>query len=75
MVQIIVDSYNELIWKFEPDYICFKMEQQKQDVILTEIVDYILKTLGHSISEIDIESVKKNAYKNSKGIDEADEEI
>lgn len=66
LIQIIDDSYNELEHKVESDYICFKKNEQLKDEILTEIVDYILKTLGHSISEIDIELAKKKAYENSK---------
>lgn len=53
----------------ESDYICFKMNYSQQDEILEIIVDRILKSLGHSISEIDIELVKQKAYESSKGIE------
>lgn len=53
----------------EPNYICFKMDENKKNEILEIIVDHILKTLGHSISEIDLEMVKQEAYESSKGIE------
>ncbi len=67
LIQIVEDSHDELEHITSDDYICFKMKYSQQDEILTEIVDHILKTLGHSISEIDIERVKKNAWDFSKG--------
>ena len=69
LIQIIEDSYNELPLKVESDYICFKMNYHHQDEILEIIVAHILKSLGHSISEIDIERVKQEAYESSKGIE------
>ena len=69
LIQIVEDSYNELPLKMESDYICFKMNYSQQDEILEIIVDRILKSLGHSISEIDIELVKQKAYESSKGIE------
>ena len=67
LIQIIEDSYDELPFKMEPNYICFKMNYSQQDEILEVIVDHILKSLGHSISEINIELVKQKAYESSKG--------
>lgn len=67
LIQIINDSYNKLENIKSDNYICFKMNQYHRDEILTEIVDHILKTLGHSISEIDLELVKQKAYESSKG--------
>lgn len=69
LIQIVDDSFDELEHKFEPDYICFKMNQNQKDEILVTIVEHILKSLGHSISEIDIEQAKKDAYESSKGIE------
>ena len=69
LIQIIDDSYNELEHITSDDYICFKMNYSQQDEILEVIVDYILNSLGHSISEIDIERVKQEAYESSKGIE------
>lgn len=69
LIQIIEDSYDELPLKMESDYICFKMNYSQQDEILELIVDHILNSLGHSISEIDIERVKQEAYESSKGIE------
>lgn len=69
LIQIVEDSYDELSFKMEPNYICFKMDENKKDEILEIIVDHILKTLGHSISEIDLERVKQEAYESSKGIE------
>lgn len=45
------------------------MDENKKDEILEIILDHILKTLGHSISEIDLERVKQEAYESSKGIE------
>ena len=69
LIQIVEDSYDELPFKMEPNYICFKMDENKKDEILEVIVDHILNSLGHSISEIDIERVKQEAYESSKGIE------
>ena len=69
LIQIVEDSYDEMPFKMEADYICFKMDENKKDEILTEIVDHILKSLGHSISEVDLEEVKQKAYESSKGIE------
>ena len=67
LIQIVDDSYDELEHSISDTYICFKMDQSKQDEMLVHIVDHILKSLGHSISEIDIELVKKNAWEYSRG--------
>ena len=69
LIQIVEDSYDELPFKMEPNYICFKMDENKKDEILEVIVDHILKSLGHSISEVDLEEVKQKAYESSKGIE------
>ena len=69
LIQIVEDSYDELPLKMESDYICFKMNYSQQDEILEIIVEHILKTLGHSISEVDLERVKQEAYESSKGIE------
>ena len=55
LIQIVEDSYNELEHIKSDDYICFKMNEKYKDDILTKIVDHILKTLGHSIAEVDLE--------------------
>ncbi len=67
LIQIIEDSYDILDSQMKPNYICFKMNEKYKDEILIKIVDHILKTLGHSISEINIDVVKKNAWDYSKG--------
>ena len=69
LIQIVEDSYDEMPFKMEADYICFKMDENKKDEILEAIVEHILKSLGHSISEVDLERVKQEAYENSKGIE------
>lgn len=69
LIQIVEDSYDELPFKMELNYICFKMDENKKDEILEVIVEHILKSLGHSISEIDLERVKQEAYESSKGIE------
>lgn len=69
LIQIIEDSYDELEHTTSDNYICFKMNYSQQDEILEIIVEHILKSLGHSISEIDIERVKQEAYESSKGIE------
>lgn len=67
LVQIIEDSYDELPFKMKADYICFKMNYNQQDEILEIIVDHILKSLGHSIAEVDLEDIKKNAWNAARG--------
>lgn len=67
LIQIIEDCYRTLEHCIEDDYICFKMEYSKQGEILIHIVTHILKSIGHSISEIDLELFKKNAWDYSKG--------
>ena len=69
LIQIIEDSYDELEHTTSDNYICFKMNYSQQDEILEIIVEHILKSLGHSISEIDLERVKQEAYESSKGIE------
>ena len=69
LIHIVEDSFNELDFAMEPDYICFKMNNNQRDEILETIVDHILKTIGHSISEVDIEKVKRDAYESCKGIE------
>ena len=66
-IQIIDDSHSEFENIVTPDYICIKIVPYKRDEILTEIMDYILKSIGHSISEVDLETVKDNAWKYSHG--------
>lgn len=75
LIQIVEDSYNELEHIKSDDYIYFKMNEKYKDDILTKIVDHILKTLGHSISEIDLELVKQKAYESSKGTSNQAEDI
>lgn len=67
LIQIIEDRYDELDHCIKDDYICFKMDPNKQNEILYYIVDHILKSLGHSIQEINIELTKTNALECSKG--------
>ena len=66
-IYIKEDSYNEYEEIWDTDYICFHMENTKRDEYCKKIVDHILKTLGHSISELNIELVKKNAIEYSRG--------
>ena len=68
-IQIVEDSYDELEHTTSDNYICFKMDENKKDEIFEVIVDHILKSLGHSISEVDLERVKQKAYESSKGIE------
>lgn len=67
LINIIEDSYNELEHTFSTDYICFKMDYSKQNEILIKIVEYILGTLNHNISELNINIISDMAYKRSKG--------
>lgn len=66
LIQIVEDSYNQLEHTTSDDYICFKMNERYKDDILTKIVDRILKSLGRSISEIDLELAKQKAWDYSK---------
>ena len=67
LIQIVEDSYNKLEHTTSDNYICFKMNYSQQDDILTKIVDHILKSLEHSISEIDLKKAKNNAWDSCKG--------
>lgn len=66
-IQIIDDSYNELNKIKTQDYICLHIDYDNQDKDLILIVEWILESLDHSISEIDLEIVKDNAWKYSHG--------
>ena len=59
-IQIIEDSYRELDFKMEDNYICFRMKQGKRTEILQEVLEHLLKTLGHSILEIDFDKVEED---------------
>ncbi|MBR1591622.1 MAG: zinc-ribbon domain-containing protein [Ruminococcus sp.] len=66
-IEIIDDTYDEYESIFTRDYIRLKIKYGKQDEQLEEILKYILETLGHSIKEIDLNEVKKNAILYSNG--------
>lgn len=67
LIQIMEDSYNQLTEVYDDDLIIVNMQADYRENILINIVDFILKSLGHSISEIDLETVKKNAWEYSHG--------
>lgn len=67
LIQIIDDNYNEYKEKYTENYICTPMlTPSNRDDYLQKIVSYILNSIGHSINEIDIGLVKKNALDYSK---------
>lgn len=66
-IEIIDDTYNELEHIFTPDYICIKTAYSKIDKQLEEILDYILKSLRHSIQEINLYEARQNAIAYSSG--------
>lgn len=60
MITIKEDSYNELKHEMTRDYICFYKDKRRVDEQLNQILAFILKTINHDISEIDIEKVKRD---------------
>ena len=60
------DQYEET---WTPNYICFHMPEtyEKRKQICKKLVDYLLNLFNHSISEINIDLVEKNALEYSKG--------
>ncbi|MBQ3163287.1 MAG: zinc-ribbon domain-containing protein [Lachnospiraceae bacterium] len=67
LIRIIEDNYNEYTKEYREDYICIPtLEYSNRDDYLQKILSYILNYIGHSINEIDIELVKKNALDYSK---------
>lgn len=63
LIQIIEDNYNELEEKLEDDYICFRMNYAMQTEILQYILEHILKTLNHTLDEIDLDKVEEDVQK------------
>lgn len=63
LIQIVEDSYNELDFKMENNYICFRMNQAKRTEIIQAILAHILKTINHSIDEINLEKVEQDTRK------------
>lgn len=67
LIQIIEDSFDEYEETFTENYICVPtLAPSNRDEYLQKIVSYILNSIGHSIEEINIELVKKNALEYSK---------
>lgn len=67
LIQIIEDSFNELSTEYNENKIVFRMNEKDRDSTILNILEYILKSLDHSIYEIDIELAKENALKFSGG--------
>lgn len=72
LIQIIEDSYDEYKEKyteiFTEDCIYVpKLYISNRDDYLQKIIAYILNSIGHSIEEVDVELVRKNALEYSKG--------
>lgn len=63
LIQIVEDSYHELDFKMGNNYICFRMNQAKRTEIIQVILAHILKTINHSIDEIDLEKVEQDTRK------------
>jgi len=65
-IYIMEDSYNEYEEIWNKDYICFHIGKERQEIYYMKIVEYILQSFGHSISEIDIDLVRKKAFEYSQ---------
>lgn len=74
-IQIVIDDSMgkeiNIEYKTTPNYICYKMDRalsfEGQVEITLNTVNFILNTLGHSISEVDIQRAKDNAFKVTHG--------
>jgi len=64
IIEGLPKDYEEI---FTENYIQFDMNVNNRDNDLIRIVGFILNSLGHSIAELDIELVKKNAWEYSHG--------
>lgn len=63
LINIYEDGSNEMVHKFSENYICFHENSiEERNKKLVEILEYILSTLNHSISEINIEKAKEDAF-------------
>lgn len=60
LIQIIEDSYNELEFKMDDDYICFHMVDTMKTNIMQVILEHILKSLNHTLDEIDLDKVEED---------------
>lgn len=63
-IEIIEDTYNELEHYMQEDKYCF-CDRHKLGISIYDIIDDILKNLGKDINELDIDSIKTQAYKRS----------
>lgn len=61
---------------FEEDYICYKASNNKEEhnKQLTEILQHVLNSLGHDISEINIEQAQTEAFNFMHDIEESEDE-
>lgn len=63
LIQIIEDSYDELEFKMDDDYICFHMVDTMKTDIVQVILEHILKSLNHTLDEIDLVKVEEDIQK------------
>lgn len=63
-IEIIEDTFNKLEHYCEKDKYCF-CDRIKNDISIYDVIDSILKDLGHSINELELDSIRREAYKRS----------
>ncbi len=66
-IYIMEDSYNEYEETWTKNFICFHMPRKFEKQACIKLADYLLNLFNHSISEININLVEKNALEYSKG--------
>ncbi len=68
-IYIMEDTDNQYEETWTKNFICFHMPEtyEKRKQICKKLVDYLLNLFNHSISEINIDLVEKNALEYSKG--------
>lgn len=63
-IEIIEDTFNKLEHYCEKDKYCF-CDRLKNDISIYDVIDSILKDLGHSINELELDGIRQEAYKRS----------
>lgn len=65
-IEIIDDNYNEMEHIYSESYICTKIDNSRTELQeILNVVQYILKQFNHDISEVDIESMLREAWQYS----------
>ena len=63
-IEIIEDTFNEMEHYCTKDIYCF-CDRLRGSISIYDILDSILKDLGHSIDELNLENIRNEAYKRS----------